>query len=248
MTPRRYLILSLVILCAVVSAQQAVFWRSDAARTEASQRLDAARVQQLALSQLQRSLDDVRHAVDQATLTTTLSGAVPSSALGRNREDLTSSLARLAAPPGTVAARDVADLTAAVNDFFREWDADPGGSITAAVLPDAIARFSALAERELARLPEADRALERTRLLGSLVAPGIALRVFELEADTPGAIARRLLETDLKGPFDFPQLGGLKTRTVEIHGKADRIDLLESGALRVVDYKLSRLPDRVVGV
>ena len=44
MTPRRYLILSVVILCAVVSAQQAVFWRSDAARTEASQRLDAARV------------------------------------------------------------------------------------------------------------------------------------------------------------------------------------------------------------
>jgi ATP-dependent helicase/DNAse subunit B len=129
-------------------------------------------------------------------------------------------------------------------NFFREWDADPGGSITAAVLPDAIERFSALAERELARLPEADRALERTRLLGSLVAPGIALRVFELEADTPGTIAKRLLETDLKGPFDFPQLGGLKSRTVEIHGKADRIDLLDSGALRVVDYKLSRLPDR----
>jgi RecB family exonuclease len=128
--------------------------------------------------------------------------------------------------------------------FFREWDADPGGAITAAVLPDAIARFSALAERELSKLPEADRALERTRLLGSLVAPGVALRVFELEADTPGAIAKRLLETDLRGPFDFPQLGGLKTRTVDIHGKADRIDVLESGALRVVDYKLTRLPDK----
>jgi RecB family exonuclease len=129
-------------------------------------------------------------------------------------------------------------------NFFREWDADPGGAITAAVLPDAIQRFSALAERELASLPEADRALERTRLLGSLVAPGVALRVFELEADTPGAIAKRLLETDLRGPFDFPQLGGLKTRTVDIHGKADRIDVLASGALRVVDYKLTRLPDK----
>jgi RecB family exonuclease len=128
-------------------------------------------------------------------------------------------------------------------NFFREWEANPGGSITAAVLPDAIAKFTALAERELAKLPEADRALERTRLLGSLVAPGIALRVFELEADTAGAIAKRLLEVDLKGPFAFPQLGGLKSRTVEIHGKADRIDVLDTGALRVIDYKLSRLPE-----
>ena len=129
-------------------------------------------------------------------------------------------------------------------NFFREWDANPGGSITAALLPEAIARFVALAEKELERLPDADRALERTRLLGSLVAPGIALRVFELEADSQGTIAKRLLETDLKGPFDFPQLGGLKTRTVEIHGKADRIDVLDTGALRVVDYKLTRLPDK----
>ena len=129
-------------------------------------------------------------------------------------------------------------------NFFREWDANPGGSITAALLPEAIERFSALAERELASLPEADRALERTRLLGSLVAPGVAMRVFELEADSPGKIAQRLLETDLRGPFVFPQLGGLKTRTVEIHGKADRIDVLENGALRVVDYKLTRLPDK----
>jgi RecB family exonuclease len=128
--------------------------------------------------------------------------------------------------------------------FFRDWDADPGGAVTAASLPDAIARFSALAERELAGLPEADRALERTRLLGSLVAPGVALRVFELEADTPGAIAGRLLETDLRGIFEFPQLGGLKSRSVDIHGKADRIDVLESGAVRVVDYKLTRLPDK----
>jgi signal transduction histidine kinase len=148
-TPRRYLILSLVILCAVVSAQQAVFWRSDAARTEASQRLDAARVQQLALSQLQRSLDDVRHAVDQATLTTTLSGAVPSSALGRNREDLTSSLARLAAPPGTVAARDVADLSVAVTDFFREWDAFV---VEATTSPASAAAHIAAARRRLVTL------------------------------------------------------------------------------------------------
>jgi hypothetical protein len=97
-------------------------------------------------------------------------------------------------------------------------------------------------------MPEADRVLERTRLLGSLVAPGIAERVFELEVDSAGQVARRLLESDLRGPFDFPQLGGLKQRTIEIAGKADRIDVLDDGSLRVVDYKLSRLPDKETSI
>jgi signal transduction histidine kinase len=148
-TPRRYLILSVVILCAVVSAQQAASWWSDAARTEASQRLDAARVQQLAASQLRRSLDDVRHALDQAALATTLSGAVPAGALDRNREDLTSSLARLNAPPGTVAERDIADLTAAVSDFFGEWDAFAAEAVAS---PASAAAHIAGARRRLLAL------------------------------------------------------------------------------------------------
>jgi hypothetical protein len=48
-------------------------------------------------------------------------------------------------------------------------------------------------------------------------APGIADR-FELEVDAGGQITRRLLN-ELRGPFDFPQLGALKTRTIEIAGK-----------------------------
>jgi RecB family exonuclease len=128
-------------------------------------------------------------------------------------------------------------------EFFRSWVADPGGAITAERLPDALARFAALTDRTLAALPEADRALERSRLLGSIVAPGIADRVFELEVDAGDAIVKRLLETDLRGPFAFPQLGGLKSRVVEIAGKADRIDILANRRLRVIDYKLSRLPD-----
>ena len=127
--------------------------------------------------------------------------------------------------------------------FYRDWDRDPGGAITAATLPEALGRFTKLTEDALAALPEADRALERTRLLGSLVARGIAERVFELEVDAGGEIDHRLLEQDLKGPFIFPQLGGLKQRTVEIHGKADRIDVFADGRIRVIDYKLSRLPD-----
>ena len=128
-------------------------------------------------------------------------------------------------------------------DFYRSWMADPGGAITAELLPEALVRFAQLTEATLASLPEADRALERTRLLGSLVAPGIADRVFEIEVDARLPIVRRLLEADLRGTFVFPQLGGLKQRPVEIHGKADRIDVLDDGSLRVIDYKLSRLPD-----
>ena len=128
-------------------------------------------------------------------------------------------------------------------DFFRSWMADPGGAITAEQLPDALVRFAQLTEATLASLPEADRALERTRLLGSLVSPGIADRVLEIEVDSAQPVVRRLLEADLKGTFTFPQLGGLKQRPVDIHGKADRIDVLGDGSLRIIDYKLSRLPD-----
>jgi RecB family exonuclease len=127
--------------------------------------------------------------------------------------------------------------------FYRTWDERGAGCVTAANLPDAVALFAELTDQALGEFAEADRVLERTRLLGSLVAPGVAERVFELEADKGGHIVRRYLESDLKGSFDFPILGGLKTRPVQISGKADRIDVFADGSLRVIDYKLSRLPD-----
>ena len=93
-------------------------------------------------------------------------------------------------------------------------------------------------------LPEADRALEETRLLGSIVGAGVAERVFELEADAGGDDRRAgCSKCDLNGPFMFPALHGLSQRTIEIRGKADRIDVLADGTLRVVDYKLGRMPD-----
>lgn len=128
-------------------------------------------------------------------------------------------------------------------NFYRRWDELRAGTITAANLPDAVALFAELTDAALAPMSEADRVLERTRLLGSLVAPGVAERVFELEADKGGSVVRRHLESELKGRFTFPLLGGLKTRDVEISGKADRIDVFADGSIRVVDYKLSRLPD-----
>jgi RecB family exonuclease len=110
-------------------------------------------------------------------------------------------------------------------------------------MPDALALFSVIAGEALDRLPVADRALERTRLLGSIVGTGVAERVFELEADSGVVIERRWLEAELNGVFTFPALYGLTTRRIEIRGKADRVDLLADGSLAVVDYKLGRLPD-----
>jgi RecB family exonuclease len=127
--------------------------------------------------------------------------------------------------------------------FYRAWDAGGHGTITPAKLPEAVAMFAEMARQTCAALPDADRVLEETRLLGSLVARGVAERVFELEAEDSNEVASRHLEAVLRGPFRFPILGGLDQRIIEINGKADRIDVFRDGSLRVVDYKLGRMPD-----
>jgi RecB family exonuclease len=127
--------------------------------------------------------------------------------------------------------------------FYREWQASGHGTITPATLPEALDRFGAIVRRALARLPEPDRVLEETRLLGSIVARGLAARVFELESDAGGRIVDRLIEHPLQGPFVFPLRNGLEQRTIQIRGKADRVDVFDDGSLRVIDYKLGRLPD-----
>jgi RecB family exonuclease len=132
--------------------------------------------------------------------------------------------------------------------FFTEWQADGHGAISADLLPEAVRRFTELAAQTLATLPDADRILEHTRLLGSLVARGVAERVFELEAESGDQVQERLLEQKIVGPFRFPLLGGLDQTTVAINGKADRVDVLGDGRLRVIDYKLGRMPDLATSI
>jgi RecB family exonuclease len=103
-----------------------------------------------------------------------------------------------------------------------------------------VALFETVAEAHLAELPEADRALERTYLLGSAAAPGLAERAFAFEIEQGTGVVERLLEYTLEGTFPFAAEDG--SRELRIRGKADRIDLLEDGTLRVVDYKLGRAP------
>ena len=55
--------------------------------------------------------------------------------------------------------------------------------------------FEGVVEGELKALPEAEAALERTRLLGSPVASGLGEVVFRMEAERPAQVIERLLET-----------------------------------------------------
>jgi RecB family exonuclease len=125
-------------------------------------------------------------------------------------------------------------------EFFTRWQAEGQGSITTANVADALVMFQDVAEVQLMTLPEADRAVERTHLLGSAAAPGLAERAFTFEIEQGGTVVERLLEHELEGAFVFATAAG--PRTVRLRAKADRIDLLADGTLRVIDYKLGKAP------
>jgi RecB family exonuclease len=126
--------------------------------------------------------------------------------------------------------------------FFSEWQRRGHGRIDPQHLNEARALFAEISEGALATLSPAEATLERQKLLGSAVDPGIAYRVFAMEASRPTTITERLLEYALEGEFDF-QAGEGQTRRITIHGKTDRIDVLSDGSLRVIDYKSKNTPD-----
>jgi RecB family exonuclease len=131
-------------------------------------------------------------------------------------------------------------MHAVFEDFFEAWNGRGGKAITAANLAEAVELFESVAEATIASLPEADRALERTYLLGSAAAAGLAERAFNFEIEQEIAVIERLLEHRLDGAFDFAGAGD--PRRLQLRAKADRIDLLQDGTLRVIDYKLGRAP------
>ena len=131
---------------------------------------------------------------------------------------------------------------AVFEEFFRQWEATHGGAITPGTLDAAHALFEIIAETHLGRLHAAEAALERTRLLGSAVAPGLADAVFRMEAERPVGVVRRELEYPLKGEFTFETPAG--PRRIHLRGVADRVDLLADGTFRLIDYKLGKAPSR----
>ena len=131
-------------------------------------------------------------------------------------------------------------LHAVFEEFFTRWQTRGNGSVTTVNVAEALAMFEDVAESQLAKLPESDRAVERTHLLGSAAAAGLAERAFAFEIEQGGVVIERLLEHELEGEFVFSSAAG--PRTVRLRAKADRIDLLADGTLRVIDYKLGKAP------
>jgi RecB family exonuclease len=124
--------------------------------------------------------------------------------------------------------------------FFEAWDARGGGAITPARIDEARALFTATAEPLLARLSEADSAIERARLFGSAIAVGAVDLFLDIEAVRPADVRERWLEYRLEGEFSLGDASGSR---VPLRGVADRIDLLPGRRLRVVDYKSGAAPD-----
>jgi RecB family exonuclease len=131
--------------------------------------------------------------------------------------------------------------------FFAEWQARGRRRIDATSLPEARQLFTTVCEEALGRLTPAEATLERARLLGSAVSPGIGHRVFAMEAERTTEILERLLEFPLQGDFRFRTLDG-RERTVTLSAKTDRIDLLADGTMRVIDYKSKKTPDLKVAL
>jgi RecB family exonuclease len=126
--------------------------------------------------------------------------------------------------------------------FFAQWQKAGRGAITPGNLDEARAMFTAAVDHILEQLPDAEAGLERTRLLGSSAAAGLGEAVLRMEAERPVAVVERLLEHRLEGAFSIATASG--PRVVAVRGKADRLDLLEDGTFRLIDYKLGWPPDR----
>jgi ATP-dependent helicase/nuclease subunit B len=124
--------------------------------------------------------------------------------------------------------------------FYEAWDSRGGGAITSERIDEARTLMAQVAEPLLARLPEADAALERARLFGSAISTGSLEIVLGHEASAPADVRERWLEYRLEGEF---ALGSEQGTKVALKGVADRIDLLAGNRLRIVDYKTGSAPN-----
>ena len=120
--------------------------------------------------------------------------------------------------------------------FFERWGTR---TISSSNIDAARLLFAEVAESLLMNLPEADAALERTRLFGSAISVGIVDIVLGLEASRPDEVVDRWLEHRLDGHYT---LGATDGRSVRLRGVADRVDLLSGKRLRVIDYKTGYAP------
>ncbi len=134
-----------------------------------------------------------------------------------------------------------------VHDVLRAcydaWQARGRVAIRAEDLPEARAVFAEVAERALAKLAPADRALERLRLFGSAVATGLLEKVLRVEVEAFGDVLERRLEVEIDGHVTVAREDA-DARRIALRGRIDRVDLTAGGGIRVIDYKSGRKPQQ----
>ena len=158
-----------------------------------------------------------------------------------------SNVLQVAEPPEDEIARSPLErgrfLHELFETFFHEWQERKRGRITGDNIDEARALFEDVAGPALRSLPPAEAGLERARLFGSAVGSGIVDRVFAMEAERGAGIRERLMEYELDGAFTFAGEDGA-SREVRLRAKIDRVDLLDDGTFRLIDYKTKYVPDR----
>ena len=120
--------------------------------------------------------------------------------------------------------------------FVRRWDEVRSATGDDAEIDRARRLFAEVADDALAGLDERDRAIERTRLVGSALAVGAGERVLSLEFDADGD---EIVERQLEAGFDREVTVEAhdRVRDIRLRGKIDRVDVFADGTFRVVDYK-----------
>ena len=127
--------------------------------------------------------------------------------------------------------------------FYQAWQREGRGTITTARMPDALELFRDDRRRLLAGCR---RRIARSKRRGCSARSSRAAWPSACSSSKPtraATIVDRLVELELRGHVPFPASRRPRPEDIEIRGKADRIDVFDDGSLRVVDYKLGRLPD-----
>jgi RecB family exonuclease len=122
--------------------------------------------------------------------------------------------------------------------FYAEWQKRGHRAVSADQLEAARELAGQILHASLSSLSPSDQTIERTRFLGSPVAPGLIDVVLRMEAERETPVTERWLEHKLDGQVRLRGADG--ERAIALRGIADRVDLLADGTFRVVDYKSSR--------
>lgn len=146
---------------------------------------------------------------------------------------------RLEEPPRDDVTLDPRRRGEFVHDTLRQiadaWAAI--GPITADSWSEGRRRATAIVEEALASLAPRDRPVERARLLGSTSREGLVDVVLALEASSAARVVARRTEVRLTSTESGDDATGEAWQLV---GQVDRIDELDDGHLRVLDYKTGR--------